>query len=363
MRVVFVLPGISDAPVGGYQVVYNYANFLSDELGLDVYLVHDPTITRASNSYLSHKEALQWGVIGIAKTLIRAIRQNHQTPTWFRLSPNVKSMSMPARLFTARDTDIIIATSVQTAHTVLKLTEHAHAHGFYFIQHYEVWSAPKDFVDSTWKLPLQKIVIAPWLVDIAHRLGEPAALVPNAMDSGAFPAGPDLDNRPSSVIAMVSPVPYKRTDLVCELFSLIADEYPDTKLSTFGICDKPDGLPEQCAHYKQPNHQTLSQLYQSNQVYVCTSDFEGWGLPPAEALISRCMVVSTDIGGVRSYADGTALFSPVGDTQLLFNNVKSVLQHPKDFQTGVDKARSDLCAYSPADAATRFATAIGAIEH
>src|SRR3546814_12065085 len=51
---------------------------------------------------------------------------------------------------------------------------------FYLIQHLEDWTGPRERVLATWKLPLEKLVIARWLKDITIELGESTSYQPNA---------------------------------------------------------------------------------------------------------------------------------------------------------------------------------------
>jgi hypothetical protein len=68
--------------------------------------------------------------------------------------------------------------------------------------------------------------------------------------------------------------------------------------------------------------------------------------------------VSTDIGGVRAYAENGALFSPVGDATGLIHNVERLMNDPGLAQTLADRGLSDMRENSPAKAAGNFEAAI-----
>jgi len=66
----------------------------------------------------------------------------------------------------------------------------------------------------------------------------------------------------------------------------------------------------------------------TRDTYLSPNWAEGWHLPPAEAMACGCAVVSTDIGGVRDYAEHekTALLSPPGDPEALTKNLLRLLE-------------------------------------
>ena len=81
----------------------------------------------------------------------------------------------------------------------------------YFIQHYEAHpDQDAQRVDATWRLPLHKIIIARWLVEIAAKLGnQNVSLVPNAVDLRQFNAPPRGKQPTPTVGVMYSVVPFK----------------------------------------------------------------------------------------------------------------------------------------------------------
>ncbi len=57
-----------------------------------------------------------------------------------------------------------------------------------------------------------------------------------------------------------------------------------------------------CTFFERPDDQLLAQLYGSCDVFVSASWWEGFGLPPLEAMACGAPVVTTDSQGVREYA-------------------------------------------------------------
>ncbi|MDF2048836.1 glycosyltransferase family 4 protein [Arthrobacter sp. Cr_A7] len=348
MKITFLLPGFSPNPIGGYKVAYEYANFLAG-MGHQVNIIHSWRFSRDESGFDNPVDVLRR--LRYAPEVARNTR-----PSWFAFHPGVR---LANKFFTAlRDldgSDVVIATACQSAPIASEHALKRKSAGVYFIQHYEDWSKDAAFVNRTWQLPLQKIVIAPWLQEKAAELGVSAELVPNAIDAEKFPLGPSVHARSLEVTAMVSPQEWKRTDLVCEVLRRAKARVPAMKATTFGVCPRPLDLPDWVEHFQQPSTEELRALYQRSRIYLCTSDAEGWHLPPAEAMMSGSAVVSTDIGGVKAYAEGAALFSPVGNAGALVDNVVRLLADEAECVRLARCGYAKLSGYTGRDAAHAFA--------
>ena len=281
-------------------------------------------------------------------------------PPWFKLDEHVRVRNV-VRLTPSSvvDCDVLVATAVSTAPFVAAEAQRRGIHGAYLIQSFEDWDAPREFVESTWRLPLTKVVIASWLQEKGHELGVDTVLVPNAIDPVDMPPGPPVEERHTDVLALVSAVPVKRTDLVIDAMNALYSRIEGFTGVTFGICGRPQGLPNSVTHHTNPPRGQLSSLYRDSKIYLCASDTEGWHLPPAEAMASGAAVVSTDIGGVRAYAnDSTAVFTPVGSSADLVEAAISLIHDPARCQALAEAGQRAILGYGPDDAASAFARAL-----
>jgi glycosyltransferase involved in cell wall biosynthesis len=350
MRVHFILPGFAPRPIGGYKVVYSYANFLADRLGIEVVI---------------HQSGIHWKERGLA-TLLGSIaasrsfkslsRQSREPVPWFQLSPSVRvvNTTFGGRLQLKRG-DVVVATAVVTApYVARKLENRKDVAGVYFIQHYEGWQVSDRFVDATWRLPLYRIVIGPWLAEIAASLGVEAAVVPNAVDPSEFSAGGPIATRGRRVVGLYGENAAKRPDLLVQVFERLHETDPSIHFDAFGVMERPDDLPAFIEYRANPSRSDLAALYRGARVYICTSDAEGWGLPPAEATLSGAAVVSTRNGGVEGYAEDFALFADPGDSKTLADHAVALLDDEADAQRRVDRGRMALLSYAPDDAAAAF---------
>ena len=228
----------------------------------------------------------------------------------------------------------------------------------YFIQHFEDWDAPREFVEFTWRLPMHRIVIAKWLGERANSLGVDHDYVPNAVDPVGFPPGAPLENRPLAISAMISDIPWKRADLIIEVLAGLKTRIPELRATTFGTTDAPPGLPDYVTHVRNPSRAVLQGIYQESRVYLCASDGEGWHLPPAEAMLSGAAIVSTRIDGVTEYAEGKALFAETGAAGELEDQAYTLLTDALVASKLATIGQNALLSYGPEDARDRFIFAL-----
>jgi glycosyltransferase involved in cell wall biosynthesis len=309
MRISFVLPEFQTRPSGGFKVVYEYARRLCAR-GHEVTVVHP------------RRALAEPRVAGLARG------------AWFRLRvrPPVEPLEIPwfplpdevRRRWVARidersvpDGDAVVATAWVTAGPVAALASSKGAK-LYLIQHHEVWDGPADQVDATWRLPMHKVVIARWLMDLGVGMGEAGRLsyVPNGLDLDHMRVLRDPARRaPESVAMLWHPAPWKGAAEGVRVLEATRERVPGLRARLFGATPRPTGLPAWIGYDENPDPERLVALYNEAATFLHTSHSEGWGLPASEAMACGSALVAAANGGVLDYAEDerTALLAPVGD--------------------------------------------------
>lgn len=342
-RIGFVLPGFPRVPGGGHKVAYQYANGLA-ESGHDVTVFH--LRPRRPGRRRVHTE--------LAARIYYASMRTAR-PAWFTLDPRISTVNgARQKLDLVARQDALIATGVLTADFVHASCQQTSARGLYLIQHYEDFSADRDFVDRTWRLPLEKVVISSWLRTVADQLQVDVHLIRNAIDPLEFPKGPELAGRPIDILGLASEQTWKRTDLQVAVARHVRKSSPGTRVHLFGVNPRPDDLPRWIKYTQNPSPDELSALYRSAKIYLCTSDFEGFGLPAAEAMASGTAVVSTRNGGVEDFAGGAAQFCSRGNLQELADAVLGLLNNPRDCQRLADRGYEAMTGRTITDSQAEF---------
>jgi glycosyltransferase involved in cell wall biosynthesis len=322
MIITFVLPGTSyTKPVGGFRVVYEYANCLA-ERGHKLNIVH-PLFLFPEQVNVKKK---------IGTPLILGINYLVGLPrvSWFDISPKVNMLIVRSlkEKFVPKG-DVIIATAWQTAEWVNRYGRNK-GEKFYLIQHYENWSGPEERVRATWKMPFKKIVIAKWLVEKAKEFGEETvAYIPNGIDFKQFRIIVPIEERNPKRMGMVyHKYDWKGPQDGIKALKIVRDKFPEMEVVFFSVCSSGSDVPHWVEFHKNPSPNKLLEIYNACSIAIGSSWYEGWFLPGAEAMACGCAVVSTDCGGIREYAEHevNALLSPPKDPEALAQNILRLLE-------------------------------------
>ena len=263
------------------------------------------------------------------------------------------------------DADVVIATWWETAEWVANLSKAKGAKA-YFIQHHEMFDyLPKERVAATWSLPLHKITISQWLVELARtQYGDSnVSLVLNSVDTDQFYSPPRWKQPSPTVGLLYGTASWKGCDVSFKAFSLAAHKIPGLHLIAFGAHDPAEHLPlpEGTKYIKQPAQDTIKDIYASCDVWLCGSWSEGFHLPPLEAMACRTPVVSTRVGGpLDIIEDGVnGYLVPIGDSTALGNQLIHVLTLPEaEWRKMSDAAYATATRYTWDDATELFEAAL-----
>ncbi|MGH9734147.1 MAG: glycosyltransferase family 4 protein [Candidatus Acidiferrales bacterium] len=189
---------------------------------------------------------------------------------------------------------------------------------------------PKSFVDATWRMPLHKVVIAQWLLDIGNDLGvSDVTYIPNAIDHDRYKCIMPLHDRPRQIAMLFSAVPLKGAKNGVRALEIVRRSHPDLKVVFFGAGRRQSWVPEWITYYRNPPQSFIvEQIYNRSSIFLSPSWSEGFPLPPAEAACCGCAIVAAENGGIREYVDHgiSGLLSPPKDASGLAANLGSLLE-------------------------------------
>lgn len=262
------------------------------------------------------------------------------------------------------DADVVIATWWETAEWVANLSPRKGAKA-YFVQHHEVFDyLPKEKVAASYHLPLHKITIAQWLVDVMRTQygDEHVSLVPNSVDTTQFNA-PPRGKQPGPTIGLTySVIPWKGCDISLKAFSLAAQQIPNLRLVSFGSSQPtPDlPLPPNANFTFSPSQSTLKELYAQCDAWLFGSRIEGFGLPILEAMACRTPVIGTPTGAAPELlADGAGLLvNPEDPEDMAHAIIKLCHFSESQWQEMSNIAHKKASEYTLDDAITLFESAL-----
>ncbi|HEY9660633.1 MAG TPA: glycosyltransferase family 4 protein [Allocoleopsis sp.] len=262
------------------------------------------------------------------------------------------------------DADVVIATWWETAEWVSCLSPEKGAKA-YFVQHHEVFDyVPQERARATYKLPLHKIVVAEWLVQVmrSHYGDTQVSLVPNSVDTTQFNA-PARGKQASPTVGMLyAPVSWKGCDISLKAFSIAAQRVPGLRLVAFGsVPPSPDlPLPAAATYIQQPNQAILKDLYARCDAWLFGSRSEGFGLPILEAMACRTPVIGTPVGAAPELlANGAGILVNPEDPEDMARAIEQVCALSEEaWQAMSDAAYLKATSYTWEDATDRFEQAL-----
>ena len=339
LRITWVLP--FQRFTGGIRVVYEHSRQLLAR-GHDVTLVvprADPTLAaplsflqrsrlRAIDLLLERSDAML-AYYGLAGRVVRPKRLEPEA-----LPPG----------------DVVIATSWHTAGAVAAAPPGA-GRGAYFVQHYEAFTPDvESAVDATWRLPLERIVIASWLARLAReRFGASAwGPVVNGVDLEQFHADLRPEAEPLRVGMLYERIPWKGTDDGFEAVRRAREDVPALRFALYGRHRMQHPLAAGDSYVRSPSPARLSAFYRSCAMFLSPSWTEGCQLPPMEAMASGCAVVATNVGGIPDYAISgvTALTAEPHDPPALARHLVALARDPALLARVARAGRAHIEGYS-----------------
>lgn len=327
--IVWFLPCRDICPIGGFKVVYEYANrFAAD--GYDIFIVY-PQFLKLSKHKNIFFNFLRWNV-NLLRYFYNKIKKTDCNPNWFQLDPCVHceyvfrfGNSKTLRIHGAK----FIATATGTSFELSKIKQIESKNKFYFVQDFESWNGiSSECVYDSYRLPLKKITIAPWLVERIESVGSSAVLVENGFDFEYFKMTNPIEKRsPYEVAMLYHKAEIKRSEDAIAALKIVKNKIPSLHVTMFGTFDRPD-VPKWFEYFQMPDKETHNNIYNRASIFVAPSRIEGMGLTPAEAMMCGCAIVCTDNPGFEIFSspNETTLVSPACDVDALSQNILRLVQ-------------------------------------
>jgi glycosyltransferase involved in cell wall biosynthesis len=342
LRVTVVVPFVN--LTGGIRMVLERANALHER-------GHQITVVYPSWPYRFHlSRRQQW----------REYLKTRASPVavpWFQLRadllrvPRVRSAFLP-------EADLVLATSWPTAYDVAGLAPSC-GRKVHLVMHHESGTGRERRIRRIYRLPLYRITLARSVQeDLRASFGCVVdAVVPDGVNPRTFfpqgrPSGP-------SVLMLYHPDPRKGARDGLLALSLLRERLPGVRVRVCGTV-RPEALPPWASFWFHPGDDDLRGLYSTSTAFLYPSRYEGFGLPPLEAMACACPVVTTRVGAVPEYAvDGRdALVVEPGDVGGMADRLYGLLRHPWRRERLVANGLRRAAQYSLARSAACFEQAL-----
>jgi glycosyltransferase involved in cell wall biosynthesis len=227
------------------------------------------------------------------------------------------------------DADVVIATWWETAQWVMDLAPQKGAKA-YFVQDYGAHDGqPVHAIAETWRLPLHKITISKFLLDLIREHCDDPDIdyVPNAVDLEQFRAPPRGKQSRPTVGFLYSSAPQKGCDIVLDAINRARQQISDLAVLSYG----PGGpephlpLPAGTRFWPYAEEEQLRNIYGACDTWLFGSRLEGFGLPILEAMACRTPVIATRAGAAPELlAKGGGVLVGIDDSHTMAKAIEDI---------------------------------------
>jgi glycosyltransferase involved in cell wall biosynthesis len=310
VKITLVVPFVN--LTGGIRMVLDYANVLTAAH-------HDVRVVYPTWPY--RFESTRWQHL---RELGRALRTGRRVP-WFGLRARLVRVPLIRTAFLP-PADVVIATSWPTVHDVARLPR-SRGVKVHWLMHDERGSGPErrvraTYAFSTYRIGLSRLVALEVEREHGCRID---AIVPAGVDSETF--FPDGTPAESTVLMLYHPGPRKGAADGLRALARLREIVPSLVARACGPI-RPPGWPDWIRFTFRPTDRELRRLYATSTALLYPSCYEGFGLPPLEAMACGCPVVTTRVGAMPEVArdrDNSLVVDP-GDVEAMVARLRELLE-------------------------------------
>lgn len=165
-------------------------------------------------------------------------------------------------------------------------------------------------------------------------------------------AGTKLDNLIDGkyILTVSSLDPRKNLEKLIEAFKLLNRE--DIKLVIVGASNKIFNQSiksiddERIIFFGHANDEELSSLYMNAEVFVFPSLYEGFGIPPLEAMKHGCPVICSNKASLPEVCGKAAIMVDPNNPNEISNGIKFLLDHPEEKIKLIEKGYKNITRFS-----------------
>jgi glycosyltransferase involved in cell wall biosynthesis len=339
MIINFIVPEISRT--GGMRIIFEYANRLTAG-GHDVVL-YTPNIPFNSYMGMIKPYFIKYRIRYAAG---RLLNKNKLPDKLFKKVFEIKHLWI-LNNFTVRDADVIVATSWTSSYIVSKL-DSSKGKKLYLIQDYEKWNSNIEYVNKSYTLPLKRITVSEYLKDLLQeKFRSDSEVIPYGIDFNIFNNPDKVFNERKQILFMDHLLENKNSADAIDTVKKLKEKYPSLRIKCFGI-RKYHSLPEYIEFIEDPDDEIIAALYRESDIFLFTSKFEGFGLPPAESMACKCALAGYNVAAVPMFAENmkSAILTSPDKPDELLKGVEFLLNNEEELRrisiAGHDSVRKIL---------------------
>jgi len=203
---------------------------------------------------------------------------------------------------------------------------------FYLIQGMEYQGLFNQRLHSLWNSKISKIIVSKWLTCHISSIEEKSKKIGpilNAVDNNEFYLKDPIISRKPSILFCYHRNKGKGGVDAMKIAKWVHDHYPMVDIQMFCSRKPLIKYPTWIKVSVRPNIEDLNNLYNQSSIFLHTSNNEGWGLPPMEAMACGCALVAYRNNGILEYAkhENNSLLTEVGNINGCQDNIVKLLMN------------------------------------
>lgn len=190
----------------------------------------------------------------------------------------------------------------------------------------------RSYLVHHYSLPVPLAAVSPFVATLLHsRYNRHARVVPAGVDTTRFCPGAGPSHEPTVLLVANPSLAFKGCEVALKALQRVWDA--GHRFRVTWVCHtRPQvvGARYPLEFVVNPPQGELPGWYQNSHLLLFTSWYEGFGLPPLEAMAAGVPVVTTRCGGVLAYVEPgvNALLAEPGDVVGLSRAVAHLLENP-----------------------------------
>ncbi len=130
-------------------------------------------------------------------------------------------------------------------------------------------------------------------------------VIPNSIDTSFYYPDVERNNDEITILLVGNPqLKFKGFNVALNALQIVHEK--GYKFNVKWVCQSvPNvkGIKYPINYIKMPSQEQLAKIYRNSDIFIFTSWYEGFGMPPLEAMASGVPVISTKCGGVESFIE------------------------------------------------------------
>jgi len=168
-------------------------------------------------------------------------------------------------------------------------------------------SKTRTYLKKCFSFPVSIVSCSPTVAEILSvRYGRKSFVIPNGIDTDFYYPSTKSDMKDdgeTNILLVGNPqLRFKGFDVALNALQIVYEKGYKFKVNwVCQVLPNIKGVTYPINYIQMPTQEKLAEIYRNSDIFIFSSWYEGFGMPPLEALASGVPVISTKCGGIESF--------------------------------------------------------------